>query len=674
MGSMTEADSDAHTRIRQQEVLADLGQQALESDDLDQLMHDAAVAVAETLDNEYAKVLELLPGGDAVFLRQGVGWREGLVGSATVPTDRDSQAGYTLCTEEAVVVDDLRTDERFSGPELLTNHDVVSGISVVIGSVEEPWGVLGTHTTDRREFTEHDANFVQSIANVLAAAIDRVDTEQQLREREAQLNVATDAASIGLWRWDIEADVVIADEFLAEAYGMDTAAAEAGASMEAFYDPIHEDDMQETWAELERALETGELNAEFRVRNDDGDVMWVVARGEVDYGPDGEPIRMHGAITDITERKRREQALEERERRYRDLFTSMTEGYCVIEKVDATETDPLDFRYVEANPAFKEHAGVDDVVGKTIRDVVPGEPPEWFETYERVVETGEPVRFERELVTQGRALECFAFPVGTEADEQVGVLFTDVTERVERERRLEELIDRLETSNERLEQFAYAASHDLQEPLRMVSSYLQLIDSRAGDELSGETEEFLDYAIDGADRMRSMIDGLLQYSRVETRGQPLEAVDLGAIVDDVRADLGVRISATDATVTVEELPRVVGDENQLQQLFQNLLKNAIEYSGDDAPRIHISAERTDSRWTVSVRDEGIGIDPAYHDQVFEIFHRLHSQDDYPGSGIGLALCERIVERHGGEIWVESTPGEGATFRFTLPAVEDQADE
>ncbi|WP_224448428.1 ATP-binding protein [Haloprofundus salilacus] len=242
----------------------------------------------------------------------------------------------------------------------------------------------------------------------------------------------------------------------------------------------------------------------------------------------------------------------------------------------------------------------------------------------------------------------------------------DVSDRVEREQRLEE-------SNERLEQFAYGASHDLQEPLRMVSSYLRLIEDRADEELTEETEEFLEFAIDGADRMRDMIQGLLAYSRVEHQGEPLEPVDLNEVVRDVCDDLDVRITESDADVDIEELPCVAGDERQLRQVFQNLLSNALEYSGDEPPQVHISADRNSSMWEVSVRDEGIGIEPDEQDRIFEVFQRLHSQNDHGGSGIGLALCERIVERHGGEIWVESEPGEGATFSFTLPVRDEHVE-
>ncbi|WP_224337048.1 PAS domain S-box protein [Haloprofundus halobius] len=406
-----EAERRLETRAHQQEAIAEFGQFALEADDLDELMHEAAQRVADVLDNAYCKVLDLDRDERELLLRQGVGWQEGIVGHATVAADDNSQAGYTLRSEKPVLVEDLDAETRFSGPELLTSHDVKSGISTIIGSVDEPWGILGTHDTRRREFTEEDVNFVQSVANILADAIER-------------------------------------------------------------------------------------------------------------------------------------------------------------------------HRY--------------------------------------------------------------------QAD-------------------LERVIENLEESNERLEQFAYAVSHDLQEPLRMVSSYLQLIDRRYADELDEDAEEFIDFAIDGAERMRAMIESLLEYSRVEMRGNPLKPVNLDPVLDDVIDDLQVKIEESDAEITADSLPRVKGDASQLRQVFQNLVDNAIEYSGDEQPRVHVSAERDGDLHVISVRDEGIGIDPTASNRIFDVFQRLHTRDEHPGTGIGLALCERIIERHGGEIWVDSEPGVGSTFSFTLPA-------
>ncbi|SDQ41556.1 MEDS domain-containing protein [Natronobacterium texcoconense] len=236
-------------------------------------------------------------------------------------------------------------------------------------------------------------------------------------------------------------------------------------------------------------------------------------------------------------------------------------------------------------------------------------------------------------------------------------------ERKQRERALEE-------SNERLEQFAYAASHDLQEPLRMVTSYLRLLESRYGDQLDGDAEEFLGFAVDGAERMREMIDGLLEYSRVETGGDPFEPVALDGVLEEVLEDLQFQLEENDAEVTTAELPRVEGDASQLRQVFQNLLSNAITYSGDEPPEVDVTVTRRGREWVLSVRDSGIGIDPEDQERIFTVFDRLHSQEEYDGAGIGLALCERIVERHGGDIWVTSEPGEGSTFSFTLPVADE----
>jgi light-regulated signal transduction histidine kinase (bacteriophytochrome) len=241
-------------------------------------------------------------------------------------------------------------------------------------------------------------------------------------------------------------------------------------------------------------------------------------------------------------------------------------------------------------------------------------------------------------------------------------------EKLERTRaELRTTVDELEESNRRLEQFAYVVSHDLQEPLRMVVSYLSLVEERYGDRLDEDGREFLAYAVDGAERMGEMVDGLLELSRIETGGDSFQQVELDEVLADVRRDLELRIRESNATVEVERLPRVEGDEDQLRQLFQNLVSNAVEYSGDEPPRVTVSAERNgDSGVTVSVRDEGIGIDPDQTDRIFQLFQRLHARDEYSGTGIGLALCKRIVERHGGDITVESEPGEGSTFHVTLP--------
>lgn len=243
-------------------------------------------------------------------------------------------------------------------------------------------------------------------------------------------------------------------------------------------------------------------------------------------------------------------------------------------------------------------------------------------------------------------------------------------DRQQYETELEETVRQLQQSNDRLKQFAYAASHDLQEPLRMVSSYLRLLESKHSENLDEEAQEYIDFAVDGADRMREMVDDLLAYSRVEQSEDVLEPVETEEIVETVTEDLTVCIEESNAEIAVESLPPVEGDADKLEQLFQNLISNAIKYSGEEPPAIEITAQQQGEHWQFAVADSGIGIDPAKTDRIFEVFKRLHHDDEYAGTGIGLALCQEIVENHGGDIWVESEPGEGSTFYFLLPALTE----
>ncbi len=247
----------------------------------------------------------------------------------------------------------------------------------------------------------------------------------------------------------------------------------------------------------------------------------------------------------------------------------------------------------------------------------------------------------------------------------------DVTEQRRAEEQVEQYAARLERSNRDLENFAYVISHDLREPLRMVTSFLRLLEQRYEDVLDARGQEFIDYAVDGAARMRAMIGALLDLSRVKTRGRPFEPVDTEEVLDRTLRVLARTIEESGAEVTHDPLPTVSADAVQLAQVFQNLIANAIKFRHEgQPPRIHVAAIREGGAWWVfSVRDNGIGIDPAQVDRLFQIFQRLHTEEEYPGLGMGLALCKRIIERHGGRIWVEAAPGEGSTFYFTLPGVE-----
>jgi signal transduction histidine kinase len=246
-------------------------------------------------------------------------------------------------------------------------------------------------------------------------------------------------------------------------------------------------------------------------------------------------------------------------------------------------------------------------------------------------------------------------------------------ERLKEEVRLREtLAERnasLEHSNQSLEEFAYVASHDLQEPLRAISGFTQLLQERYAGKFDAEADEFMGYIIDGTRRMKNLIDDVLQYSRVTTHGRPLVPVDLMAVVRRAAQNLQATLAASSSEVVFDNLPEVEGDATQLIQLVQNLIANGVKYNQSRPPRVEITAKRNDeSDWVISVRDNGIGIDPKYQDRIFRIFARLHTREEFGGTGIGLALSRRILERHGGRIWVESVEDQGATFSFTLRPV------
>ncbi len=234
------------------------------------------------------------------------------------------------------------------------------------------------------------------------------------------------------------------------------------------------------------------------------------------------------------------------------------------------------------------------------------------------------------------------------------------------EKELKHLADELARSNADLQQFAYVASHDLQEPLRVISGFVKLLAKHYGDKLDDKAEEFIAHTIDGVQRMEMLIRDLLEYSKVQLQGMVLNPTDCNLLVEKSLKNLGSAIEESGATVTHGSLPTVMADASQLSRVFQNLIGNALKFRGEDVPKVHISVEKKENEWFFSVRDNGMGINPNQAERIFVIFQRLHTKEEYPGTGLGLSICKRIVECHGGRIWVESEPGKGSTFYFTLP--------
>jgi light-regulated signal transduction histidine kinase (bacteriophytochrome) len=252
-------------------------------------------------------------------------------------------------------------------------------------------------------------------------------------------------------------------------------------------------------------------------------------------------------------------------------------------------------------------------------------------------------------------------------------LIMDVTDRKKVEEEHQRLAAELTRSNTDLEQFAYVASHDLQEPLRAVAGCVQVLQRRYKGKLDARADELIGHTVEGVTRMQTLINDLLTYSRIATRGDEFTDTDLGGVVGQALAHLQSSVKESGAVVTQDCLPTLEADRGQMTQLFQNLIGNALKYRGDATPAVHIGAQRREGEWVFSVRDNGIGIKTEFFDRIFILFQRLHTRAQYTGTGIGLAICKKIVERHNGRIWVESEAGKGSTFFFTIPDPEENYD-
>jgi PAS domain S-box-containing protein len=367
------------------------------------------------------------------------------------------------------------------------------------------------------------------------------------------------------------------------------------------------------------------------------------------------------AQQEIAEREQAEKALRRSEQEKNLILNTTSELFVYYNP---------DLRIRWANEAARETADVrgEGLRGRRCYEVWQerDEPCEFCPVLE-ARETGD-TQEAQVSTSDGRVLLLRGYPV-FEDGEIVGLVEfgQDITARQRAEEKLEHYARELERSNEELQQFGYVVSHDLQAPLRRVKSYLELLEQHRGDQLDATAREYVGSALDGTEQMQEMIRALLDLSRVETRGREFAPTDTRVVLDRALKSLEQEIKESDVEVTHDPLPTVMADEAQLNQLFQNLIDNAIKFRREGIPpRVCVSAEREDDEWVFSVADNGIGIDPEQADRIFQIFQRLHTEEEYPGTGIGLALCKRIVERHGGRIWVESEVGEGSTFTFTLP--------
>ena len=423
---------------------------------------------------------------------------------------------------------------------------------------------------------------------------------------------------------------------------------------------VHPDDRHSMAREL-AVLSQGTRSAQFENRfvTKDGSVTWLLWNAAVGRG---EHV-MYATARNVNERKVYEEELTLRDR----SINSATNGILIA---DARRPD---VPTVYCNAAFEKITGYtkEEVVGRNCR-FLQGEDHDQpgLDAIRQAIRDGTEGKAElRNYRKDGRVFwnEFFIAPV---KDSQgtlthfIGIQ-TDVTRRKNQEAELARKTEALAHSNAELQQFAYVASHDLQEPLRMVASYTQLLRKRYQGKLDDDADEFIGYAVDGADRMQRLIRDLLEYSRVESANKSFESTECERILHHVMSNLSASIRDHHATVTHDPLPTIYANPTLLTQVFQNLIGNALKFQGSAPAGIHVGAHALSDGWKFFVRDNGIGIPPDQRDRIFAIFQRLHGRSDYPGTGIGLAICKRIVEQHNGTIWVDSEPGKGSTFFFTV---------
>jgi hypothetical protein len=540
---------------------------------------------------------------------------------------------------------------------------------------------------------------------------DRQATEEALRESEERWQLAVRGTNDGIWDWNIKTNEVFFSSRWKEMLGYEEE--EIINHLDEWTNRVHPDDLGWVTEAIQEHFKrkTPFYITEHRVRCKDSSYKWILDRGQALWDEAGNAIRMAGSHTDITERKLAEEELRlqnERSQLFADISLKIRQSLEPEEILQTSVTEVqkllkadrvLIFRlWEDGSGTVVQESVLPDfpvVLGEKIDD--PCFSQEYQEKYRqgRVsaivdIEQAEIQECHANLLKQFRVKANLVVPI-IERENCWGLLIahqcSSPREWIKFEvellqslanqigialaqarllQRETEQRQELARSNADLEQFAYIASHDLQEPLRMVTSYLQLLQKRYRDKLDADADEFIAYAVDGATRMQGLIQDLLSYSRVSTRGQPFKTVNGDRALRDALDNLKMAIAETNAIVTFDPLPQVMADGIQLTQLFQNLIANAIKFRREIPLKIHVGVKKSDENWLFSVSDNGIGIEEQYFEKIFLIFQRLHRRTDYPGTGIGLAICKKIVERHGGKIWLESKPNRGSIFYFTMP--------
>lgn len=514
------------------------------------------------------------------------------------------------------------------------------------------------------------AGRVQRVIGTAQDVTDLDGARRELLQATARHRLATRAASIGVWDWDIEAGCAHWDEVMRQLFGREPGLA---LGLPAWMASVHPDDRARVEEAIRRCRsERAALDVTFRICGPAGSVRHIQATGGLHGEAERRPLHMIGTCLDVTRQREAELETMRKKALLREFVRHAPAAIAMLDR---------DLRYLQVSERWLSDHGLlgQDIIGRSHYEIFPDMPEGRRETHQRALR-GEVLRGEDQPIEQrDGSVEWISWEVRPwhAHDGSVGGLMI-CTLRTSARKRLELALERqkaelersnldLERSNRELEQYAYIASHDLQEPLRAVVGCGQLLEQHFSPDVDATARQLVGHMVEGGLRMQRVVSDLLAYSRVGTGERRAVRVDTAGALRQATAQLEVAIAETGATIEADELPGVIADPTLVVQLFQNLLGNALKYKSEEPPRVHVGATRVGAFFEFSVADNGIGIDGQYFERIFVIFQRLHTRTAYPGTGIGLSLCRKIVERHGGRIWVQSEPGRGSTFFFTLPA-------
>ncbi|MBW4595346.1 MAG: PAS domain S-box protein [Brasilonema angustatum HA4187-MV1] len=547
------------------------------------------------------------------------------------------------------------------------------------------WDVIVTPILDASGQVVQILCISRDITTAKRIEADRQQAEMALREAHVQLESALAAGSVYTWRWNIPTDRVIVNTAFAHLFAVDPAIATTeGLPIELFIDAIHEEDRDSVSAAINQAMSSGKgYAAQYRVRTVSGGERWLSACGRVEYDAAGNPVSFPGALVDITYLKLAEDALRGSEERYRTLFESIDDGFCIIEMLFDENNTPIDYRFLQTNPAFEKQTGLIQAVGKTARQLIPNLEAHWYEIYGKVALSGESIRFENGSEVMNRWFEVYACRVGQPNSCKVAILFKDITERKRIEAEREQILQReqaareaAERANQIKDEFLAVLSHELRSPLNPILGWSSML--RNGKLNAAKTAYALETIERNAKLQVQLIEDLLDVSRI-LRGKlslNMARVNLASTIEAAMETVQLAAQAKSIrveTVFEKEVGQILGDSARLQQIIWNLLSNAVKFTPSGGS-VEIQLNSMGSQAQIQVKDTGKGITPDFLPHVFEYFRQADSTTTrtFGGLGLGLAIVRHLVELHGGTVHADSPGvGQGATFTVRLPVLNDQ---